>query len=483
MSQGAEKTFAIAASKAGMDEKTARKYCKEGKLPSQLKKERTWRTRKDPFDEVWDDLKEMLIINPGLQGKTLFNYLQRLYPGRFQDGQIRTLQHKIKIWRALEGPPKEVYFPQIHYPGRLCQSDFTSMNSLEITIQGQPFPHMVYHFVLTYSDWETGTICFSESLESLSEGFQNALWELGGVPQDHQTDRLSAAVHNNCDIKEFTDRYKALLKHYRIKGRKIQSGCPNENGDIEQRHYRFVTAVDQSLLLRGSRDFNSQNEYAAFLNRIYAQLNAGRQDRFKEEVKILGRLPAKRLDDFKRMTVSVRSSSTIRIQNNVYSVNSRLINEKVRVYLYANRLEVWYAQKLIENLPRIRGDGKALINYRHIIDWLVRKPGAFENYLYKASLFPSHLFRMAYDSLVETRPHKASREYLSILYLAAKESESGVEDALRYMFEKEQVIIAKEVEKLLKAGLKITRFRDVEIQEVDLAIYDQLIEEMEVSNV
>jgi len=238
-----------------------------------------------------------------------------------------------------------------------------------------------------------------------------------------------------------------------------------------------------SLLLRGSRDFNSQNEYAAFLNRIYAQLNAGRQDRFKEEVKILGRLPAKRLDDFKRMTVSVRSSSTIRIQNNVYSVNSRLINEKVRVYLYANRLEVWYAQKLIENLPRIRGDGKALINYRHIIDWLVRKPGAFENYLYKASLFPSHLFRMAYDSLVETLQEEPSREYLSILYLAAKESESGVEDALRYMFEKEQVIIAKEVEKLLKAGLKITRFRDVEIQEVDLAIYDQLIEEMEVSNV
>lgn len=183
-----EKTYAIAAAKAGMDEKTARKYRRIGKLPSEIKKERTWRTRKDPFEAVWDEIKSKLEINPGLEARTLFEDLQRRYPGRFFDGQLRTLQRRIKIWRATEGPGKEVYFPQKHQPGKLCQSDFTHMGALGVTINRQRFDHLLYHFVLTYSNWETGTICFSESFESLSEGLQNALWDLGGVPQVHQTD-------------------------------------------------------------------------------------------------------------------------------------------------------------------------------------------------------------------------------------------------------------------------------------------------------
>jgi hypothetical protein len=475
-----EKSLATAASKAGMDEKTARKYRDLGRLPSPLKKERTWRTRKDPFQEVWYELREMLELNPKLQAKTLFQYLQREYPGKFQDGQIRTFQQKVKTWRALEGPPKEVYFPQVHYPGRLCQSDFTSMSSLGITIQGQPFPHMIYHFVLTYSNWETGTICFSECFESLSEGLQNALWKLGGVPKMHQSDRLSAAVNNQCDAEEFTASYTALLNHYRIEGRKIQADCANENGDVEQRHHRFKIAVEQSLLLRGSKDFISHQEYRKFLNKLFHQLNAGRQERFDEELKVLGRLPVRRLDDYKRLTVRVRASSTIRVHNNVYSVNSRLIGEQVIVHLYSDHLEIWYAQKKVETHTRLRGEGKYSVNYRHIIDWLVRKPGAFENYLYKASLFPSHYFRMAYDVLVETRPHKASREYLEILYLAARESESGVEDALRFLFDKDRKISPQEVEAILKSSEKISRITDVEIQDIDLNVYDLLMEEKEV---
>ncbi|MCP4761581.1 MAG: transposase family protein, partial [archaeon] len=190
-----QKTMAIAAAKAGMDEKKARKYLKNGQLPSQCKSEHTWCTRSDPFDQEWEEIKEKLDINPGLEAKTLFEALQREKPGKFSDGQLRTLQRRIKVWRATKGPPKEVFFPQQHYPGQLCASDFTDMNKLGITIEGLPFKHLIYHFVLTYSNWETGTICFSESYESLSEGFQNALWELGGVPQRHRTDRLSAAVH------------------------------------------------------------------------------------------------------------------------------------------------------------------------------------------------------------------------------------------------------------------------------------------------
>ena len=187
-----EKTLAIAASKSGMDEKTARKYLSTQQLPGQMKKPHAWRTRKDPFEEVWSELWEYLQNNPGLEGKTLFEYLQRKYPEQFSEGQLRTLQRKIKNWRALEGPGKEVFFAQEHHPGKLCQSDFTDMSSLGITLEKEPFAHLVYHFVLSYSNWETGTICFSESYESLSTGLQNALWKLGGVPQEHQTDRLSA---------------------------------------------------------------------------------------------------------------------------------------------------------------------------------------------------------------------------------------------------------------------------------------------------
>ena len=238
-----EKTLVGAASKAGMDEQTARKYLRSGRLPSEMKVDHTWCTRWDAFEEVWDWVAEQLAVNSGLEAKTLFRELQQRYPGRFQDGQLRTLQRRVKTWRATEGPAKEVYFPQIHRPGVLAQSDFTDMKSLGVTIQGQPFDHLVYHFVLTYSNWETSTICFSESFESLSEGLQNALWELGGVPRAHQTDCLTSAVQKLDHPDDFTRRYQALMDHYGLEGRKTQPASPNENGDIEQRHHRFREPV------------------------------------------------------------------------------------------------------------------------------------------------------------------------------------------------------------------------------------------------
>ena len=189
-------------------------------------------------------MREQVATNPGLEAKTLFEALQRKYPGQFADGQLRTLQRRIKRWRATEGPEREVFFAQQHVPGRLGQSDFTHMNELGITIGGQSFPHMLYHFVLTYSNWEAVTVCYSESFESLSEGLQNALWELGGVPLEHRTDRLSTAVNNVSEEREFTARYEALLRHYRMAGQKIQTGKANENGDVEQRHHRLKRAVE-----------------------------------------------------------------------------------------------------------------------------------------------------------------------------------------------------------------------------------------------
>jgi hypothetical protein len=469
-------SLASAAAKADMDEKTARKYRSLGKLPQEVRVEHFWRTRDDPFNDFWPEVEENLGINPGLEAKTLFEDLQRRYPGRLGDGQLRTLQRRVKIWRALQGPPREVFFPQVHRPGELCQSDFTSMNPLGVTIQRQPFDHLIYHFVLTYSNWETGTICFSESFESLSEGLQNALWELGGVPELHRTDRLSAAVRKPDQPEEFTQRYRALLDHYGLQGHRTQAESPNENGDVEQRHHRLKRALGQSLLLRGSCDFSTRQEYAVFLGKLFAQLNAGRMDRFKEEERVLRRLPPRRLDSCKRPRVRVGPSSTIRVNHNVYSVDSRLIGEKVEVRVYAEHLEVWYAQQCIETMPRLRGEGKHRIQYRHIIDWLVRKPGAFEHYRYREELFPTHRFRMAYDWLKRRHLSRGAKEYLGILHLAARENEAAVDEALRMLIDKELPIGREAVERLVRGSEgRIPLPAPVFILEVDLAAYDGLL--------
>jgi len=475
------RSLSVSAAQAGMDEKTARKYLRLGVLPSECHEARTWRTRPDPFEAVWDEVRERLAVNPGLQARTLFADLQRRFPGRFADGQLRTLQRKVKVWRALEGPAKEVFFPQRHHPGRLCQSDFTHLTSLGITIDRQPFAHLLYHFVLSYSNWEAGTVCFSESFESLSEGLQNALWTLGKVPVAHQSDRMSAAVHKLDHPEEFTARYRALLRHYGLEGKKIQAGKAHENGDVEQRHHRFKEALDQALLLRGSRDFTSRQEYENFLGVLFAQLNAGRRARLEEELAAMRALPAVRMNASKRLRVRVGPSSTMRVLHNTYSVPSRLIGERVEVHVLAEQLEVWYAQRRIETIPRLRGQSRHYIQYRHIIDWLVRKPGAFENYRYRDDLFPTSRFRMAYDAVCAASPTRASREYVQILYLAARESEVGVDGALSTLLARGEAITADGVARLIQGNPALTPVRDVVVDAPDLDAYDTLLQEKEVA--
>lgn len=470
-----------AASKAGMSEKTARGYLRSGRLPSGMKKAHTWRTRPDPFEEIWEELEEKLRETEGLfEAKTLFEEMQRRYPGRFQDGQLRTLQRRIKVWRGLQGPEKEVFFEQVHEPGRLCQSDFTHLDKLEVTICGQAFPHLLYHFVLTYSNWESGTVCFGENYESLSQGLQNALCELGGVPREHQTDQLSAAVQQlGPEEKEgFTQRYQGLLSHYSLVGRKTQPASPNENGDVEQRHHRFRRSLEQALLLRGSRDFARREEYEDFLRKLFKRLNAGRRERFLEEVKVLRALPAGRMEDSRKERVKVGIGSTIRAGRNTYSVPSRLIGEWVETRLDAERVEVWYAQRCVARMPRLRGRGRHRIDYRHVIGSLVRKPGAFENYRYHADLFPTSRFRMAYDQLKEEQSCRAAKEYLRILETAALEGEDLVDETLRFLLGEGKTITAKEVSSLVKSGQESPPVTAVEIEEVDLEDYDDLLVEV-----
>jgi hypothetical protein len=474
-----ESTLAGAADRAEVDVKTARKYRDSDRIPSQRRVPHAWRTREDPFQDVWTELQDRLRLNPGLQAKTLFLDLQRRYPGRFPDVQLRTLQRRIKLWRALEGPPKEVFFGQTHQPGRLAESDFTHMAELGVTIAGEPFDHLVYHFVLTYSNWEAGTICFSESFESLSEGLQNALWELGGVPRRHRTDCLTAAVNGDSDPEMFTRRYQALLAHYGLDAQAIQPRKANENGDVEQSHHRFKQAVDQALMLRGSRDFAHRNEYQTFLRKIMAGRNVNRKTRFAEEQAVLGSLPGRRLEMARRVKARVDSGSTIHVGGNVYSLPSRLIGELVDVHVGAEFLEIWHGARRVDRLPRLRGRGQARVEYRHVIDWLVRKPGAFEEYRHRDAMFPSSRFRIAYDVLKEQRPGRAVKEYLAILHLAAREGESGVDEALRFLLDGERTLDAAVVAEVLRQGRRLPAMTDVLIVDVDLTMYDRLLEPRE----
>jgi hypothetical protein len=465
----------VAAAKTGMDPKTARKYLWARRLPSEMRRTHTWRTRPDPFAEVWEPLRALLVQEPGLQAKTLLAHLQETYPGRFTEGQVRTLQRRIKHWRAIEGPPQEVFFAQDHRPGQLCQSDFTHCRELGVTLQGQPFSHLIYHFVLTYSNWETGTICYSESWESLSEGLQNALWELGGVPQEHRTDRLSAAVNNLNDTKEFTRAYEGLLRHYRLCGQKIQAGQAHENGDVEQRHYRFKQAADQALMLRGSRDFLTLESYQTFLRQLFVRLNAGRQERLLEERALLQPLPEQRLESVRRERVRVSPGSLIHVGYNTYSVHSRLIGERVEARIHSDTVEVWYGDRKVEELPRLRGRSKHRVDYRHIIDWLVRKPGAFENYRYREDLFPTRWFRLAYDALREEQgPKRGAQEYLTILWLAARRGEARVEAAVRFLVGSRQTLSAEETAQLTEDHTPPVLTR-IAVEPVSLLVFDDLL--------
>lgn len=475
-----EKTLATAASKAGMDERTARKYLQSGILPSQGRSVRTWRTRPDIFQAVWPEVEAMLERESTLEAITIFDYLCRKYEGQFKEGHLRTLQRRIKVWRARAGPPKEVMFPQQHRPGEQGQSDFTHMGELGITIQGQPFDHLIYHFTLPYSNWEAGTVCFSESFESLSQGLQNALWELGAVPQEHRTDSLSAAINNLSSTEEWTDRYKGLLSHYGLRASHNHPGRAHENGDVEQSHYRVKQAVEQELLLCGGRDFSDRAAYERFLHRLLHRRNGLRQDKLREELAVMRRLPERRLEDYTREIVKVSRNSTILVRRNLYSVNSQLIGERVEVRVYAEHLEVWYGQAGVQQMPRRRGSGQHAIDYRHIIHSLVRKPGALAHYRYQSSLFPRLLFRVAYDDLQAHYPATADRQYVKILELAAGEGEDRVEQVLRGLLERGEAITEAGVREGMQTPALLPLW-EVPVPAVSLSAYDALLSAPEVT--
>jgi transposase InsO family protein len=476
-----------AAMKADMDRKTARRYVTAGKLPSELAEPRAWRTREDPFEEHWPEVAEQLGETPGLEAKTLFEWLMEKHPGRYEAGQLRTLQRHVRVWRAERGPEKEVVLGQLHRPGEAAQTDFTWATELAVTIAGQLFVHMLCVFVLPYSNWRWATVCLSESIAAIRKGVQRALFQLGRAPEWHQTDHSTAATHRIPDGKSavpgegkrpFNEEYLGIMRHFGMKPRTTEVGAKEQNGDVEAANGALKRGLEQALLLRGSREFPSVEAWQSFIDDIVRKGNRTRGRRVAEDIEAMHELHVAKLPEFVEHEVCVSEWSTVRVKCCAYSVPSRLMGEWVKARVFEDKIEVWYAGKEELSCERLRGDKRHRIDYRHVIWSLVRKPGAFARYVYREELFPSVVFRRAYDA-IQTPHHgiKGDIEYLRILHLAASTLEADVEAALSLLFTEGKSISADAVKALVAAKTTI-EVPHLAPQTVDLTPYDGLIGEV-----
>ena len=390
------------AAKAGFSERTARRIDKGEHQPKP--KMRQYRTRKDPLSGLFEEhLVPLLEENPELQPITLLEVLDEKSPDQFNQSHLRTLQRRVKRWRAKHGPAQEVIFLQRHIPGDMGISDYTWMNKLSITLAGNKFEHKLYHYRLVYSGWTYIQVCLGgESFESLSSGLQNAFWRSGGVPATHRTDSLSAAFKNHSQEVLLTERYDKLCKHYGVKATRNNKGVAHENGAIESAHGHLKRKIDQQLMLRGSRDFASLSDYEKFINLIVTKINRQCKTRFEDEKVHLQTLPNRRTHDFSEHYVKVTSSSTISIKRVTYTVPSRLIGCALLVHIYDERLVLFYGHEETLTLSRVYGQGvnrARSVDYRHVIHSLAKKPNAFRYSLLRDDLIPSGDFSLLWKKL------------------------------------------------------------------------------------
>ena len=468
----------MSAMKAGMTRKTAAKYLKMRDPRDPPRVRRTWRTRPDEFAEVWPEAEAMLLAAPELEAKSIFEHFQERFPGRFPEGHLRTFQRRVRQWRVMHGPAKEVHFAQITQPGEVIQTDWTHAEELGITIAGVAYPHQLCHSVLIHSNWEWATRCSSESLLSLRSGIQAALTRLGRVPRVWQIDNSSTATHRLTHAgkeRGFTDDFLAIAAHFSLEPRTINIGRPNENGDVESLNGHLKRRLRQHLLLRGSTEFPSLEAYDVFLAETLRKANAGRTERVAEEMAVMRELPPTRLAEYQEYEVRVGWQSTIRLKQMAYSVPSRLIGQKVRTRVSETTIEVYVGREMICTLPRRHGRSGAVIDFRHVIADLVRKPRAFAGWRYRESLFPAVIFRKAYDRFVEDLgERRGERDYLHLLKLAADTSLGEVEEALEKLLENGVVFNLETVRRLMPP----TGFEPMEMAKptVSLSEYDQLLQ-------
>jgi len=428
------KTMSLNALQAGVDRKTARKYLHAQQTPHQLQKPHTWRTRLDPLASVWPEAAQMLADAPELEAKGLFEFFLAQSGSALTPDHLRTFQRRVSSWRAPHGPEQEVYFAQKHAPGQALELDWTHAQELEVTITGTPLDHLLCHCVLPYSNWEGATRCQSESFLSLVGGLQASLGQLGKKPRYLSTDHSSAATHEispGGGARAFNPDDLDLCAHYDLLPVTINVACPHEHGDVESQNGHLKRRLKQHLLLRGSRDFASERDYDQFLVRVMEAANEPRQAHLAEELTAMQPLPPTPLAESRELGVRVSGHSTIRVKNITYSVPSRLIGQRLRVEVYESVLQLYLGRERVLEVPRACGDRGAVINFRHVVGPLLRKPGAFVNYQHREQLYPSVAYRAAYDRLVTDHGERPGIiEYLHLLNLAVEHTVEAVQTAL-----------------------------------------------------
>ena len=464
--------------KAGRDRKTARRYLRRGDGPTAARPDRHWKTHTDAFAAIWPQVIRWLEVTPEIEAKALFEHYLAQRPEHVPANGLRTFQRRVMRWRTLYGPPKEVFFPQVREPGASVQVDWTHAHKLGVTIAGAAYPHLLCHVVLPYSNWEWALPCLSESGLSLKLGLQDAFWRLGGVTPQVQSDHSSTATHQlkrGAAARGFNSEYLALCAHLGTEPRTINPSRPDENGDVEAAQRHLKRRLLNHLILRGSRDFPTAEAYALFVALVCTAANAQRATRVAEELPRLRPLPSQRFPDSEEHTVRVSSYSTVRVKNCAYSVPARLINAHLLARVTEATVSFHYAGVEVARFPRAHAQ-QARINYRHVIDSLVRKPGAFARYLYREELFPRLVFRQAYDQLAAAVPTHADRHYVALLALAARTDEAQVAAILGALLRAGELPQASSVEARLQTAPPPAR--DLPVFVPELLSYDQLVQEV-----
>src|ERR1022692_2660831 len=409
-------TQVAAAAKSGISERSARRIDGADALPSQ-RPERTWRTRDDPLAQVWDaEVVALLKVDSQLNAVTLLEELQRRHPGQYDEGVLRTLQRRMRQWRATYGAEREIYFAQEHPPGRVGLSDFTVADDLDVMVEGVAFNHRLYHFALAHSGWRHAMVVVGgESFVALSAGLQGALWHLGGVPEERRTDSLSAAFNNLAEEQELTKGSADLCGHYGMRASRCNPGQSHENGSIESRNDSLKTALDQALRLRGSRSFDDRPRYEAFVDEIVQRFNA-----------------------------RVSKYAIFRVKSEQYSAPSQLIGHRLMVRQYAQHIECWLGGQCVLRRERAtRRDGRHHardIDYRHLVAALQRKPGAFARWVLRDAAFPREIYRRTWERLAAGVPEReACKTMVGLLVLAAEGHEAQLADELEQLIELDQL--------------------------------------------
>lgn len=449
--------------------------------------QRNYRTRPDPFSDCWENqILPLLKQSPGLDALMILRHIQQIYPGKYPDSQLRSLQRRIRHWKATSGPNREVMFHQVKEPGKFIIVDFTVSNELDVTISGQPFEHRLFHLRLPYSGWHWSSVVLGgESYTALAEGIESALGRIGGVPEQIRTDSLTAAWKNGDEKDEMTRLFDQLCKHYGMEGTHNNVGKGHENGWIESAHGHLKHQVKQLLMLRGSTDFESVESYRKWIQKVHSDNNNRLGNRFTDELSMMKALPRGRAVTWKPVSVTVSTYSTISVDKTLYTVESRLKGRKLTVHLFDDRLELFLSDgTLLDTLERVRRGEKSTnknkrsrsINYRHVIHSLVKKPGALPGLVYLDDLHPSPVWCRAWMALKSSLPERqASRIYVGLLYLAHKENcENNISEQL------EQDLSASslpDLERYRNLFQQKPPARPVESQtsEVDADVFDDLL--------